>query len=301
MLETTELQEQNRVRPSELTDDDRRQFSSAGFLILREVLEPTLVEDLRHSFERLFAGDFDTGVYPDEWYWRQGISCSDAVRHMTNAWKSSLTMAELALSGRLARIACQLAGWKGARLGQDSVWWKPPGAGPVAFHQDTSFMDFLDPQQTITCWVALDDTLRDGGTLEYATGSHRWPVNKLPNVFGGSEDYRAPMLAAAERANEPAPQTVQIEVPAGSCVFHSGEIWHGSGRNRRAGLMRRSIGLHYLPDGCRFSDKPGGYIYRRYQRTNDPELDESFFPLLWSLDHRRSAWIDTYLMTGRRQ
>src|SRR5262249_23044548 len=28
--------------------------------------------------------------------------------------------------------------------------------------------------------------------------------------------------------------------------------------------------------------RPGGYIYRRYQRTDDPRLDESFFPLVWS-------------------
>jgi len=44
--------------------------------------------------------------------------------------------------------------------------------------------------------------------------------------------------------------------------------------------MRRSIRVHMIPADVRFSDRPGGYIYRRYQRTNDPRLDESSFPLL---------------------
>jgi ectoine hydroxylase-related dioxygenase (phytanoyl-CoA dioxygenase family) len=48
-------------------------------------------------------------------------------------------------------------------------------------HQDTSFLDFIDPPSSITCWVTLDDTHRDAGTLEYAPGSHKWPLTRLPD------------------------------------------------------------------------------------------------------------------------
>jgi hypothetical protein len=64
--------------------------------------------------------------------------------------------------------------------------------------------------------------------------------------------------------------------------------------------MRRSVGVHMIREDARFSDRPGGYIYRRYQRTGDPELDESFFPILWSSEGRRTNWIDTYCASGRR-
>ena len=52
---------------------------------------------------------------------------------------------------------------------------------------------------------------------------------------------------------------------------------------------------------AQFSDRPGGYIYRRYQRTGDPTLDESYFPILWTEDGRRTQWMDGYCASGRRE
>lgn len=287
-------------RISDIDAEDIERFRRDGFLIVERVLEADRIVALRERFPRLFAGRFDTGIYPDEWYWREGMSLPDVTRHMANAWKADLTVAGLALSADVGRAAARLAGWSGARLGQDTIWWKPPGTKAIAHHQDSSFMDFLDPARTITCWVTLDDTSREAGTLEYVPGSHLWPLSPLPATFHGEADYRAQMRAAAETAGIVPPEPVPIEVPAGSVVFHAGEIWHGSGPNRSGERMRRSIGLHLIPAAARFSDRPGGYIYRRYQRVGDPTLDESFFPVLWSAEAGRTDWLDGYCATGRR-
>lgn len=276
-------------------------FRRDGFLIVERVLSDDRIGALRDAFPKLFAGEFDTGIYPDEWYWREGMSLPDVTRHMTNAWKSDLTVAKLALSADIGRAAIVLTGWSGARLGLDTIWWKPPRAKSVALHQDSSFMDFLDPPQTITCWFSLDDTHRDAGTLEYLPGSHRWPITPLPKGFHAPEDYRASMKRAAQQAGVAAPEPHFIEVPAGSCVIHAGEIWHGSGPNATGDRMRRSIGVHMVAADAVFSDRHGGYIYRRYQRTGDPTLDESFFPILWAKDGRRTPWIEGYCRTGRRE
>jgi ectoine hydroxylase-related dioxygenase (phytanoyl-CoA dioxygenase family) len=275
-------------------------FRRHGFVVVERVLDEDRVSALRDRFPLLFAGRFDTGVYPDEWYWREGMSLPDLTRHMANAWKSDLTIARLALSEDVGRAAASLAGWPGARLGQDTIWWKPPKTKPISLHQDSSFMDFLDPPQTITCWFTLDDTSRNAGTLEYVPGSHRWPLTPLPEAFHALEDYRGQMKAAAAAAGVAPPEPVLIEVPAGSCVFHAGEIWHGSGANVTGDRMRRSIGIHMVREDARFSERPGGYIYRRYQRTGEDLLDESFFPLLWSAGGRRTAWADGYCDSGRR-
>jgi len=275
-------------------------FREQGFLIVRDLLGTEDTEALRGRFPKLFAGSFDTGVYPDEWYWREGMSLPDVTRHMANAWKADLTVAKLALSESIGRAASLLAGWPGARLGQDTIWWKPPRTKAVSHHQDSSFMDFLDPPATITCWVTLDETHRDAGTLEYVAGSHRWPLTPLPEGFHAPDDYRALMMQAAGAAGIDRPEPVLIEAPPGSCVFHSGEIWHGSGPNVTGDRMRRSIGIHMVRADARFSDRAGGYIYRRYQRTGDLTLDDSFFPILWSEHGRRTNWIDSYCRTGRR-
>lgn len=275
-------------------------FRRDGFLVVERILSPARIEALRARFPLVFAGRFDTGVYPDEWYWREGMSLPDVTRHMGNAWKSDLTIARLALSADIGRAAAALAGWSGTRLGQDTLWWKAPRTKPVSHHQDTSFLDVLDPQATVTCWVTLDDTHRDAGTLEYVPGSHLWPLTPIPEGFHAPEDFRAHMRAAAAAAGVTPADPVLIEVPAGSCVFHAGEIWHGSGPNLTDDRMRRSIGVHVIPEQARFSDRPGGYIYRRYQRTGDPVMDESYFPILWSGSGHRTGWIDGYCRTGRR-
>jgi len=283
-----------------LGDDARDRLHRDGFLVLERVLSPEQVEALRERFPKLFAGTFDTGIYPDEWYWREGMSLPDVTRHMANAWKADLTVAKLALSAALGKAVARLAGWDGARLGQDTIWWKPPGTKAIAHHQDSSFLDVLEPQQTVTCWVALDDTRRGAGTLEYVPGSHLWARTPMPEAFHAQADYQAQSRAAAAAVGVAWPEPVAVEVPAGSIVLHLGEIWHGSGPNQSSDVMRRAIGVHLVPAAARFSDRPGGYIYRRYQRTGDPSMDESFFPVLWRRDGAPTPWIEAYCETGRR-
>ena len=284
----------------QLGEPDIARFRRDGFVIVERILSPERIGALRDRFPRLFAGRFDTGIYPDEWYWREGMSLPDVTRHMANAWKSDLTVARLVLSADVGRAAGLLTGWPGVRLGQDTIWWKPPETKSISLHQDSSFMDFLDPPQTITCWITLDDTSPEAGTLEYVPGSHLWPLTPLPEAFHALDDYRGQMKAAARAVGVVPPEPVLIQVPAGSCVFHAGEIWHGSGPNVTGDRMRRSIGIHMVREDARFSDRPGGYIYRRYQRTGDDSLDESFFPVLWSSHGRRTSWIDGYCDSGRR-
>jgi len=285
---------------ADITQDQIDAFDRDGFLVIESVLEGERVEQLRNTFPRLFRGDFDTGVYPDEWHWREGLSFPDVTRHMCNAWKSDLTVAKLALSPDIGRAATKLTGWDGVRLGQDTIWWKPPGTKAGALHQDTSFMDFLAPKKTVTCWFTLDDTQRNAGTIEYVPGSHRWPVTPLPKNIVTAENHRAGMDHAAGAAGIEPPEPVRLEVPAGSCVFHAGEIWHGSGPNETADKTRRSVGIHMLPAKVSFTGHPGGYIYRRYQRAGSTELDESFFPVTWSAADAATSWIPGYCLTGRR-
>jgi ectoine hydroxylase-related dioxygenase (phytanoyl-CoA dioxygenase family) len=269
-------------------------FREDGFLVIERLLPEPAIESLRGRFEKLFRGEFDTGIFPDEWYWREGMSLPDVTRHMGNAWKSDRTIASLALSRCLGRLAARLMGWEGARLGQDTIWWKTPGAKEIALHQDDTYMSYLDPPETATCWFALDDTRKSAGTIEYVKGSHRWPLNPDIGDFHAPErDYRSPALAA-RAAGIADPEIVALEVPAGSCVVHAGRIWHGSGRNLSGEAMRRSIGVHLLRAGTRFRESGAGYIYGRYKRIGDTAMDESFFPITWRSDGYRTPFLEAY-------
>ena len=61
-------------RLAEIDDADIDRFKRNGYLIVENFLDTAQVEALRGSFPKLFAGKFDTGIYPDEWYWREGMS-----------------------------------------------------------------------------------------------------------------------------------------------------------------------------------------------------------------------------------
>lgn len=284
-----------------LTGAERQRFAADGFLVIERVLEDSAIARLASRFDPLFKGEFETGVYPDEWYWREGISLPEATRHMANAWKSDLAIARLALSADIGRAAAELMGWSGTRLGQDTLWWKLPQTKAIDLHQDAAYMTFLEPAEVITCWFTLDQTRADAGTIEYVRGSQHWPLTRREADFHSpTGGYRAKMLAQAARAGVPKPECVAIEVPAGSCVFHHGRTWHGSGPNVTGDWVRRSIGVHMLPEQVRFGASGGEYIYGRYQRPGDDTLDESFFPVIWSERGYRTPFLDHYCKTGRK-
>jgi hypothetical protein len=77
-----------------LTSEQIEAFHRDGFLIVEEGLisEPAL-EQLRSRYERLFDGDYETGIAPDEVNWKPGRDPEDRTRQLCNAWKSDTVIA----------------------------------------------------------------------------------------------------------------------------------------------------------------------------------------------------------------
>jgi ectoine hydroxylase-related dioxygenase (phytanoyl-CoA dioxygenase family) len=277
----------------QLTPAHIEQFNADGFLIFSHFLSAAEVAAARARFEPLFRGEFETGLYPDEWNWRADRDLPDRTRQICNGWKSDRTIARIVLKEEVGRLCATLAGWPGARIGQDNVLWKPPGAKALGFHQDDSYCSWVVPSGFVTCWMALDETSAAGGTIEYARGSHRWGYFPALGEFHAPEDYRDGLRQAAASVGRRV-ELVPIEVPAGGCVFHAGGTWHGSDVNRSA-QPRRSLVSHCLSSAARFHPTEVSYIYSRYRRVGDLTMDESFFPILWTQDGYRSSFLATYL------
>jgi hypothetical protein len=69
-------------------------------------------------------------------------------------------------SKELGRAVAELAGWEaGARVANDQVWAKPPGAAPITFHRDSAYFDFT-PSDVVTVWLALDSMSIYGNNLD---------------------------------------------------------------------------------------------------------------------------------------
>jgi ectoine hydroxylase-related dioxygenase (phytanoyl-CoA dioxygenase family) len=273
------------------TPEQVEAFRRDGFLIVEEGLaSETALERLRERYLRLFEGEYETGIRPDEVNWVPGRDPEDRTRQLCNAWKSDSVVAAQVLSERTARLAAQLMGYRGVRILQDNVLWKPPGTKAIGFHQDSSYADYLVPPEMVTCWLSLHDTVADAGTLEFVRGSHRWPKSP-PNrtEFHAPEDWLAGARAAAPRSEEL--ETVPVVVKAGGGSFHHGLTWHGSAPNRTGSVARMALVSHLIPVEARFHETNVDVTYSRYRRRGDLSLDESFFPVLWEESGYRTPWL----------
>ena len=76
------------------------QLSKNGYVkTSHPILTPQACQLLKNQImPKLFRGEFDTGNYPDEWHWREGISMPQAAREMCNSWKSNRTIAHFSSS-----------------------------------------------------------------------------------------------------------------------------------------------------------------------------------------------------------
>ena len=277
-----------------LTPGQTERFIADGIVMLERIVDAATVEALRASFDRLFRGEFETGVTPDEVNWQEGTGDPSLTRQICNGWKADRTIARVVLREDFGRALAELAGWPGARVLVDNVLWKPPGARPLGFHQDDAYLTWFTPQELISLWIALDDTSAEGGTMEVARGSHGWAHSAPEGEFHGPADYRKHMERAAE-AEGVEPEIVPIVVTKGGGSIHHGWTWHGSGDNR-SDTPRRALVLHAMSSEAQYV--PGhlgegtGSIYGRYKRLGDNVMDENYFPILWSQDGRRTPGLD---------
>ena len=277
-----------------LTKDQIDRFNTDGFLIVEDLVDKKTVAQLRERFDRLFQGDFHTGIKPDEVNWQEAKSDPQLTRQICNGWKADPWIGATVLREDLGRAIAQLGNWPGMRIAQDNVISKPPGARAIGYHQDNAYLGWYTPGEMLTCWIALDDVSKESGTLELIRGSHRWHQQQNPEgEFHDPPDYRQIMQQAADGEKQDANVTY-VEVPSGAGSFHHGWTWHGSGMNKSS-ADRRALVLHGMPSNAQFAPQSlsqgTGPIYGRYKHLDDCRLDENYFPILWRQDGYRTPGI----------
>jgi len=279
----------------EITPQQKSDFKRDGFAILPKLIPENVATKLRARIEPLFSGKFETGIYPDEWYYRPGMSREDITREMCNAWKCDRTIASVVGSAEIARLACEFMDWPGARLAQDDIFWKPNAGKEIFFHQDLPYFNFIVPSEVITVWIALTPASLENGTLEYARGSHLWPTqsNMTEDFHAPKKDYREAAKRAAAGANCDL-DIVSVIVPAGGGSVHHGATWHGSGVNPSSVAERISLVVHLIRSDSVFKPTGVGYIYGRYKIFGSTTMEETFFPILYTKSGYRSKMITEF-------
>ena len=261
------------------TPEQAEAYRRDGFLVVEQWLDAEEVERVRERFHRCFEHEWETGLAPDEVNYDPATTPPDRTRQLCNVWKADRVLAATVLDARIAEFGAALAGLPGLRLIQDNMIWKPPSGKALLCHQDAAYLEFLDPPNMTTCWMALDDTRADTGTIFYVRGSNHWRRAGKGGTFHAPDDWLAHVRDHLPPGEEL--ELVPIEVPAGGAAFHTGWTFHGSPPNERADAERRSIISHMISTATRWSDGPPHPIYSRYRRPGEYELDDAFFPVMW--------------------
>jgi ectoine hydroxylase-related dioxygenase (phytanoyl-CoA dioxygenase family) len=277
------------------TDEQIATYQRDGFLIVDEFLTPEEVERARSRWDDVFHHRWTTGIAPDEVNYDPATTPPDRTRQLCNVWKSDPAVASVVLSAKVGCWTAMLSGAGGTRINQDNLIWKPANGKALLAHQDGSYLGWLAPSNMTTCWMALDDTHADSGTIYYARGSHLWPRTPVAGQFHAPDDWTVHL-----RESCPADATVDlvpVEVRAGGAAFHDAWTFHGSPPNERADRERRAIISHTMRADTQWDATQTHSQYSRYRRPGEQTFDEAFFPVLWSRDGYRSPWIDGYATT----
>lgn len=267
----------------------RSRFDRDGFVVVRGALRGVDFSRVQSRCEGLFRGEFETGAYPDEWHWRQGMSLPLQTKEICNAWKSDLFLASLVMNESLARLVGELMGWESVRIAQDDVILKPAGGGSaVGLHQDSAYISSnfalgggRAECLSVTMWIPLEFVDAGNGSLTYVRGSHL-----LPSVAGRTGEFHAPSSNLS--LNAEAAETVVLH--PGDVAIHHESTWHFSRPNPSPTRSRDVLVIHYLRGDVQFVQKPT-YIYARYKLYRSLELREEFFPTVLP----RSPFVVEYL------
>jgi phytanoyl-CoA hydroxylase len=282
--------------PSQLID----RFNQDGFVVLPDALSSLPVNAMNDRLEQILRGRYDRGSPPDKtpklikpavYQGPLGFSgnlTNIKVLQVINVHKCDALFRTIATDPALGHLVATLAGWThGARLAQDQVWTKPPGASALVFHRDSPYFMFT-PSDVVTVWLALDDMDAELGPLEYVKGSHKWGDGRVGTSIVFFDNGKDLLQSAAEREGI----TAELEIvtmaglKAGGLSIHHGRTWHGSGKNASLTRPRRGLGMHFVPAQVRFNeDARKSRLWKRYvDGVKDPatvELPEEDFPLTW--------------------
>ncbi|MEV0001521.1 phytanoyl-CoA dioxygenase family protein [Micromonospora sp. NPDC050980] len=273
------------------TPDDIAAYRRDGFLVVRGLIPPGVLDAAERGMARFYAGDLDA-PFPgrtrhDDYDWTPahggGLRKNDYTSRMV------VELAHLVEFPAIGAYAAALAGAAGIRLWHDQLLYKPAGLddarGNVGWHTDRQYWLSCSSTEMLTCWVPFHDCDESVGGVSFVAGSHRWPPQRGLDFFAGD-------LTAQEASFRPAGAAARKVVPVlrrGDVTFHHCGTVHGSGPNL-ADRPRRSMAIHLQPADNHWvpaTDPAGAPAFHRNDelvRSVDghPDYaDSRISPMLW--------------------
>jgi hypothetical protein len=255
--------------PVHATDADRAFFAEHGWVILRGVVSRARAAELADALD---------AVVPPASYPAWG----DAIVEVVGISRASPALAALVRDRALAGIAGALLAADRVQLLQDTALVKPAGGNAtLAWHQDASYLTYLDPPAVVTARLALSPCTEETGCMRVIDGSHTWGLHgddlafRLASVADTLDALPAELRARVAGAER------KVELAPGDLSVHHCLTFHASGKNTSA-TTRRTLAMRYLDGACRLvPDRLAPHLQAIFTADDDGHLTGPLFPLLW--------------------
>lgn len=234
-----------------LDETQRARFESDGYLLVSGAFDAGEVAAAIAEIDP-FEAEVEAFLQTREDR-RLFIARAGEITFATHLVTRSRRLREMSVAPSILDLCHDLIG-PDVRLYWDQAVYKKPGNfEEFPFHQDNGYA-FIEPQQYLTCWVALTDTDEQNGCPWVIPGWHR---------LGTLAHETTPL---GFRCVERCEAAVAVPARAGDIVAFSSLTPHRTGPNVSESIRKAYI-LQYAPDGARKLDAEG----RAAQRQDDPQ------------------------------
>lgn len=220
-------------RPSQVLDDgEAARFDTDGYVVLDGVFDPDLIGPLTAEIDQV-EQEVDAFLVTQR-HQRFAIAEAGAITFTTHLVTRSPSIRSFTTDPTLVGLCADLIGSDANLYWDQAVYKKPEKPRRFPWHQDNGY-NYVEPQQYLTCWVALNDATVENGCPWVVPGVHRLGTIRHRYVEPlGWECFTDPESAV------PAP------VGAGGVVVFSSLTPHLTGPNTTDGVRKAYI-LQYAP------------------------------------------------------
>lgn len=212
------------------------QFDKQGFVVLEDVFDADTIarviaeiDPVEERIEGFLAGQKDGKFF---------IARAGEITFTTHLAAMSDALRDFCVGPAFQDIVFDLVG-PDVRLYWDQAVYKKPGTqAPFPWHQDNGYT-YVEPEQYLTCWVALTDATTENGCPWVVPGVHRGGT-----LFHEESDLGFVCM------RDPGDQAVPAPVRAGGIVVFSSLTPHATGPNL-SDETRKSYIVQFAPDGAR--------------------------------------------------